>query len=87
MKPATRTSDKELRKAKEGDVIVVPMGMIFPHAILLDLVEEDEHGQVIGWGKAIKREGCSDWHVGETFSVCLGYTDNFNGFIGWADRA
>lgn len=71
MKSAELT--KNIRKAKAGDVIVVPMGMIFPHAVELTRVYTDGQGQIIGEGIAVHKIGCSEWHVGEKMSVCLGW--------------
>ena len=64
---------KNIRKAKVGDTIIVPMGMIFPHAVKLEKVYTDDDGQIIGVGPAVEKEGCSTWRLGEQTGVCLGW--------------
>lgn len=71
MKPANLT--KRIRFTKAGETIVVPMGMIFPHAVKIEKVHTDEDGQIIGDGVSVEMEGCSTWRVGEPMSVCLGW--------------
>ena len=73
MKPAKVT--KRIRFTKPGQTIIVPMGMIFPHAVKIEKVHTDEDGQIIGDGFSIEMEGCSTWRVGEKMSVCLGWVN------------
>lgn len=68
-----RTSTSNLRKAKPGDLVIVPMGMYFPHAIVIESVHTDEDGQIIGTGKTIPMDGCSEWRLNEIMSICLGW--------------
>lgn len=70
---AKKTTASKLRKAKAGDLVIVPMGMYFPHAIVIESVRIDEDGQIIGTGKAISMDGCSVWRLNETASICLGW--------------
>jgi hypothetical protein len=71
MRPANIT--KRIRFTKPGQTIIVPMGMIYPHAVKIETVRTDEDGQIIGDGVAVKMDGCSDWRVGGRMSVCLGW--------------
>ena len=64
---------KRTRYAKPGQTIVVPMGMILPHAVKLITVTTDPEGQIIGTGNAVAQEGCSAYRVGDLMSVCLGW--------------
>lgn len=69
---------KRLRYAKSGDVVIVHMGMIFPHAVKLEKVYTDEDGQIVGDGHFVEMEGCSMWRVNspchnQKVGVCLGY--------------
>jgi len=65
---------KRTRYAKPGQTIVVPMGMILPHAVRLERVFTDNIGQIVGEGIAVEQEGCSTWQVGRPMSVCLAWT-------------
>jgi len=72
MKKMARLS-KRVRYAKVGDTVIVPLGMVYPHAVLLDKVYTDEDGQICGDGHIVSMDGCSDWRIGEFVSVCLGW--------------
>ena len=73
MKPANPT--KRIRFTKAGETIIVPMGMIFPHAVKIEKVHTDEDGQIIGDGFSVELPGCSTWRVGEKMSICLGWVN------------
>jgi len=64
---------KRVRFTKEGEVIIVPMGMYLPHAVKIEKVHTDEEGQIIGEGVSVEMEGCSTHRIGEKMSVCLGW--------------
>lgn len=64
---------KRIRYAKPGDTIVVPMGMIYPHAVTLESVYSDEDGQICGDGVFVERPGCSRMDLGHKVGVCLGW--------------
>jgi hypothetical protein len=64
---------KHLNRSKIGDIVIVPMGMIFPHAVKLTHVYKGEFNQIVGEGYSIELVGCSTYHLGESMSICLGF--------------
>lgn len=71
MKSAKLT--KRVRYAKVGDVIVVPLGMYFPHAVQVERVYNGELNQIVASGVTVERDGCSNWRIGEHVEVCIGF--------------
>ena len=67
---------KRIRYTKPGETIVVPMGMIWPHAVEIERIFCDFSGQIIGMGKFVSMPGCSDYRIGEDAGVCLGWTND-----------
>lgn len=70
---AKLTTDAKLRKARHGDIVIVPMGMIKPYAVLIESVDTDEDGQVCGNGIVVSADGCSAYDLGKRVCVCLGW--------------
>lgn len=64
---------KRIRYTKPGETIVVPMGMIYPHAVEVETVYSDFDGQIIADGKFVEHDGCSDYRIGDSVGVCLGW--------------
>ena len=62
-----------IRYTKPGQTIVVPMGMIYPHAVKVSEVGTDEDGQIIAVGNFIQMPGCSEYRLGDKVEVCLGW--------------
>jgi|SaaInl7_200m_RNA_FD_contig_31_404628_length_345_multi_4_in_0_out_0_1 hypothetical protein len=63
---------KRIRYTKPGEIIVVPMGMILPHAVEVERISTYD-GQIVAMGKFVKRDGCSVYRIGDSLEVCLGW--------------
>jgi len=64
---------KRIRYTKPGETIIVPLGMGFPHAVKIERMFSDFDGQLIGMGKTIKMNGCSEYRLNEKVGICLGW--------------
>ena len=64
---------KRIRYTKPGEIIVVPMGMILPHAVEVERIFSTYEGQIVAMGKFVERDGCSDYRIGDSLEVCLGW--------------
>lgn len=67
---------KNLKNAKVGQTVIVPLGMVLPTAVKIGSIEIDGDGQIIGYGTIVEAPGCGSGYrsgYGETVGICLGW--------------
>jgi hypothetical protein len=67
----TMVRTKHTNRAKVGETIGIPLGMIFKTAVTLERVFRDREGRLCGSGTIVKRDGFSEYGIGRVVSIYL----------------